>query len=130
MAEREGIVPEGGGSRYSYSPGLRFGDVLYVSGQVPIDPATGHKPEDFADQVRLALENVRRVAVAAGARLEDAVRVGVYLTDLANFEAMDAIYRTFFEQPLPARTTIQAGLNAVDIEIDAIIALNRTDALP
>ena len=94
------------------------------------DPATGHKPEAFADQVRLALENVRRVAAAAGARLEDAVRVGVYLTDLANFEAMDAIYRTFFEEPLPARTTIQAGLNAVDIEIDAIIALKRTDALP
>ncbi|HEX3617638.1 MAG TPA: RidA family protein [Solirubrobacteraceae bacterium] len=128
MAEREGIVPQGGGSRYGYSPGLRRGDVLYVSGQVPIDPATGSKPEAFADQVRLTLENVRRVAVAAGGRLEDAVRVGVYLTDLANFEAMDAIYRTYFEDPLPARTTIQAGLNAVQIEIDAIIALNPAAA--
>ena len=125
MVERQGIVPKDGGSRYSYSPGLRFGDVLYVSGQVPIDPLTGAKPSDFADQVRLSLENVRRVAVAAGARLEDAVRVGVYLTDLANFEAMDQIYRTFFEEPLPARTTIQAGLNAVDVEIDAIIAISR-----
>jgi 2-iminobutanoate/2-iminopropanoate deaminase len=128
MVERQGIVPKDGGSRFSYSPGLRCGDVLYVSGQVPIDPATGHKPQAFADQVRLSLENVRRVAVAAGARLEDAVRVGVYLSDLENFQAMDEIYRTFFEDPLPARTTIQAGLNAVDIEIDAIIGLSREDA--
>ena len=123
MVQRHGIVPASGGSRYSYSPGLRHGDVLYVSGQVPIDPLTGDKPSAFADQVRLSLENVRRVAVAAGARLEDALRVGVYLSDLANFEAMDEIYRTYFEDPLPARTTIQAGLNGVDIEIDAIIAV-------
>jgi 2-iminobutanoate/2-iminopropanoate deaminase len=123
MVEREGISPAGGASKYGYSPGLRCGNVLYVSGQVPIDPLTGDKPELFADQVRLALENVRRVAAAAGARLEDAVRVGVYLSDLSNFLEMDAIYRTFFEDPLPARTTIEAGLNAVDIEIDAIIAL-------
>jgi reactive intermediate/imine deaminase len=125
MAERQGIVPQGAASRWSYSPGLRDGDLLYVSGQVPIDPATGEKPGDFADQVHLTLENLRRVAVAAGGRLEDAVRVGVYLSDLANFEAMDAIYRTFFEEPLPARTTVQAGLNAVAIEIDAIIALDQ-----
>lgn len=128
MVQRQGIVPQDGRSRYSYSPGLRHGDLLYVSGQVPIDPLTADKPSDFADQVRLALENVRRVAVAAGGRLEDAVRVGVYLSDLANFEAMDQIYRTFFEEPLPARTTIQAGLNGVDIEIDAIIALGRDEA--
>lgn len=56
------------------------------------------------------------------------MRVGVYLTDLANFEAMDAIYRTYFEDLLPARTTIQVGLNAVQIEIDAIIALNPAAA--
>lgn len=124
MVERQGIAAQGGGSRYSYSPGLRSGGMLYVSGQVPIDPLTGDKPAEFSDQVRLALENVRRVAAAAGGRLQDAVRVGVYLADLANFEAMDQIYRTFFEDPLPARTTIQAGLNAVDIEIDAIIALD------
>lgn len=124
MVERHGVVPSGGGSRYSYTPGIRSGGVLYVSGQVPIDPLTGEKPADFADQVRLALENVRRVATAAGGRLEDAVRVGVYLSDLTNFEAMDQIYGTFFEEPLPARTTIQAGLNAVDVEIDAIIALS------
>jgi 2-iminobutanoate/2-iminopropanoate deaminase len=130
MVERQGIIPEGRGSRYSYSPGLRSGETLYVSGQVPIDPLTGEKPAEFADQVRLALENVRRVATAAGGRLEDAVRVGVYLSDLANFEAMDQIYRTFFEEPLPARTTIQAGLNAVDIEIDAIISLTRADTQP
>ena len=128
MGERQGIVPQGGRSRYSYSPGLRHGDVLYVSGQVPIDPATGDEPDVFADQVRLSLENVRRVAAAAGGRLEDAVRIGVYLTDLTNFEEMDRIYRTFFEEPLPARTTLQAGLNAVLIEVDAIIALPRAQA--
>ena len=128
MVEREGIAPPDGASRYSYSPGLRCGDVLYVSGQVPIDPLTGEKPSDFGEQVRLSLENVRRVAAAAGGRLEDALRVGVYLSDLANFEAMDAIYRTFFAEPLPARTTIQAGLNAVEIEVDAIIALPRAAA--
>jgi 2-iminobutanoate/2-iminopropanoate deaminase len=68
------------------------------------------------------------VATAAAGCLDDAAPVGVYLSDLANFEAIDQIYRTFFEEPLPARTTIQAGLNAVDIEVDAIIALSREDA--
>ncbi len=124
MAEREGIIPDNGPPpRYGYSPGIRYGETLYVSGQVPVDPATGNRPVAFADQVQLCLENVRRVAAAAGARLEDALRVGVFLSDLTHFEEMDAIFRTFFGEPLPARTTVQVGLNGVDIEIDAIIAV-------
>lgn len=124
MIEREGVVPkEGPSSRFGYSPGVRWRDTLYVSGQVPVDPVTGIRPPEFAEQVRLCLDNVRRVAQAAGGRLEDAVKVGVYLADLANFEEMDAVYRTCFTDPLPARTTVQAGLNGVAIEIDAVIGL-------
>lgn len=122
MIQRQEIVPsEGRRSPYSYSPGILVEGMLFVSGQVPVDPVTGTMASGFANQMRLCLENVRRVAVAAGGRLEDAVRVGVYLADLANFEEMDTIYQTFFEQPFPARTTLQVGLNGVDVEIDAVI---------
>lgn len=124
MVEREAVVPTDSPSvRFAYSPGIRWVNTLYVSGQVPVDPATGARPVEFADQVRLCLANVQRVAQAAGGRLEDAVKVGVYLADLANFEEMDALYRAVFTDPLPARTTVQVGLNGVAIEIDAIIAL-------
>lgn len=125
MVKRERVVlRDGPRGRFAYSPGLKWGNTLYVSGQVPVDPATGGCPDEFGEQVRLCLGNVRRVAEAAGGRLEDAVKVGVYLADLANFEEMDRLYRTFFTDPLPARTTVQVGLNGVAIEIDAIIGLN------
>ena len=108
---------------FSYSQGIVAGGFLFVSGQVPVDPATKAVPEAFADQVRRAMQNVAAIAEAAGARLADAVRVGVYLADLADFEEMDRVYREYFEEPLPARTTVGVALLGFGVEVDAVIAL-------
>ncbi len=108
---------------FSYSQGIVAHGFLFVSGQVPVDPATKAVPEAFADQVRRAMDNVAAVAEAAGARLSDAVRVGVYLADLADFEEMDRVYREYFEEPLPARTTLGTALLGFAVEVDAVIAL-------
>jgi len=107
---------------FSYSQGIASGDFLFVSGQVPVDPVTKAVPASFDDQVRRALANV---AEAAGTGLANAVRVGVYLADLANFEAMDKVYREHFQEPLPSRTTLGVSLPGFAIEIDAVIALGN-----
>jgi 2-iminobutanoate/2-iminopropanoate deaminase len=111
--------------KFSYSQGVVAGDLLFVSGQGPVDPVTKVAPEGFGDQVRTTLDNVAAIAEAAGARLADAVRVGVYLADLENFAEMDAIYREYFQSPLPARTTVGAALRDIAIEIDAVVAVRR-----
>lgn len=107
----------------SYSQGVVSGGLVFVSGQVPLDPVTRTVPNDFADQVRRALDNVAAIAEAAGARLADAVRIGVFLANLDDFGKMDAVYREYFEDPMPARTTVGAGIRGYDVEIDAVIAL-------
>jgi 2-iminobutanoate/2-iminopropanoate deaminase len=106
-----------------YSQGVVSGGLLFVSGQVPLDPFTRTVPDEFAAQVRRALDNVAAIAEAAGARLTDAVRVGVFLANLDDFSRMDAVYREYFHDPMPARTTVGAGIRGYDIEIDAVIAL-------
>lgn len=107
----------------SYSQGVVSGGLLFVSGQVPLDPVTRTVPDDFSDRVRRALDNVAAIAEAAGARLADAVRIGVFLVNLDDFSKMDAVYREYFEDPMPARTTVGAGIRGYDIEIDAVIVL-------
>lgn len=115
---------------FAYSQAVRFNGFLFISGQVPIDVATGQVPRDFSAQVLQALDNVEAIARAAGARLSDAVKVGVYLDDPSRFEEMDVAYRTRFVDPLPARTTVVAGLRGFAIEIDAIIAIPDMDGSP
>ena len=109
--------------RYSYSQGVIAGGFLFVSGQVGIDPVTRELREDFAGKVRQALTNVAAIAEAAGASITDAVRVGVFLEDSTLIGDMDEIYREYFTEPRPARTTVQAGLRGLGVEIDAVIAL-------
>jgi 2-iminobutanoate/2-iminopropanoate deaminase len=91
-----------------FSPAVRGpGDALYLSGQVGTDPATGKLVDGgVAAQAERALRNLQAVLEAAGRSLDDAVRVGVYLTDMGDFAAMNEVYGRFFSQPYPARTTI------------------------
>ena len=109
--------------RFSYSQGIIAAGLLFIAGQVPIDPETGSTAESFADQVDQTLRNLAAVAEAAGGSLADAVRVNVYLEDIDRVQEMDAIYRGYFAEPLPARTTIRAGLRGFLVEMDAIVAL-------
>ena len=99
------------------------GTLVYLAGQGPFLPSGEKVDGSFADRARQTFTNLAAVAEAAGGSLADAVRVGVYLQDLDDFPAMNEVYRTFFDEPRPARTTIQAGLLGFDIEVDAVLAL-------
>jgi 2-iminobutanoate/2-iminopropanoate deaminase len=101
------------------------GRLLFISGQGPIDPATGaFVVESFEQQARLTLDNVRAVAEAAGGTLANAVKVSAFLSDMAHFAAFNAIFSEYFPAPRPARTTIPAALVGFDIEVDAVVALD------
>lgn len=110
-----------------YSHAVRSGQLLFCSGQIPLDPATGEVVgEAPAEQARRCLENLRAVCDAAGTTLDRALRVTVYMTDLSAFAAVNEVYAEFFagDQP-PARVTV--GVSALprgaQVEIDAIVAL-------
>jgi reactive intermediate/imine deaminase len=111
-------APSGG-----YSQGIVAGEFLYLSGQGPYDAAGGRVGTTVAEQVRRVLENLDAVARAAGGSLRNAVRVGMYISDMAHFDEMDAEYRRFFSDPMPARTTIQSDLVGFDVEGDAVVWL-------
>ena len=124
MSEKEIIISdELPAPKGPYSPAIRAGGFVFVSGQGPNDPATGEVVKrDIQQQTRLVLENVRAILVAAGSSLEKVVNTNVYLSDIANFAAMNEVYATFFTADPPARTTIQAAALplGIDVEIDAI----------
>jgi 2-iminobutanoate/2-iminopropanoate deaminase len=106
-----------------YSSALRVGQLLFVSGQVPFDPATGTMVEgDIAAQTRRVLLNVQALVDAAGLSMANIVRTTVFLADMNDFAAMNEVYKTFFAEPYPARSTVQAARLPRDsrIEIDAI----------
>jgi 2-iminobutanoate/2-iminopropanoate deaminase len=109
-----------------YSQAIRAGHFLFVSGQVPIDPATGELVSGtIGDQTRRALQNIGEILKAAGGSFQQVVRTTVYLADLGDFPAMNEAYATFFAAPQPARSTIQAARLPKDarIEIDVIAFL-------
>jgi 2-iminobutanoate/2-iminopropanoate deaminase len=106
-----------------YSPAVRAGQLLFVSGQIPVNPATGEMVHgDVAAQTRRVLENIRLLVTAAGLSLQAVVRTTVYLSDLGDFRAMNDAYSEFFDEPYPARSTVQAARLPRDarVEIDAI----------
>lgn len=106
----------------AYSPGVRAGGLLFVSGQVPRDPRTGELVggEDVAAQTRQVLTNVRGVLEAGGASIRDVVAVTVYLTDVDNWGAFDAVYRETFTAPFPTRAVVGASLRGILVEVSAI----------
>ena len=111
-------APRGG----LYSHAVAAGGLVFLAGQVGRDPETNELTESFEEQARLVFRNLEAVAQAAGGSLTDAVRIGVYLRDMANFEAMNRIYAELVSQPYPARTTIQSDI-PFEIEADAVLAI-------
>ncbi len=109
-----------------YVQAIRAGDLLFCSGQIPLDPATGELVGgDAAAQAQRCLTSLQAVAAEAGGDLKDAVKCTIYLTDLADFAAVNAVYETFVGDPAPARVTVQVAAlpKGADVEIDAIVAL-------
>ena len=109
-----------------YSHAVKSNGLIFLSGQTPIDPNTGSLVEgSVADQTRRCLDNLAVVAAAAGASLDDAVRMGIYVTDISTFKEVNEAYGSYFASDPPARSTI--GVAALPlgaaVEIDAILAL-------
>jgi len=110
-----------------YSQAIRAGASLYCSGQLGLDPATGELVAGgVGAEARRALENLRAVVSAAGGSLDDVVRTTIYLVDLADFAAVNAIYAEFFNEPYPSRVTIGAAAlpKSGRVEIDALAIID------
>ncbi len=109
-----------------YSQAVRAGNLLFASGQIPLDPATGAMVEgDISAQTRRVLDNIGAILREAGASYENVVRTTVFLADMNDFPAMNAAYATYFTAPAPARSTVQAARLPKDarVEIDIIAVL-------
>ena len=105
----------------AYSPGVRAGNLLFVSGQTPRDVATGQiQGTTFEEQTRLTLANLERIVVAAGASLSAVVSVTVYLADEDNWGTFDQIYRSVFSPPYPTRAVVGSQLRGIMVEVSAI----------
>lgn len=113
----------------AYEQAIISGDLIFVSGQVATDPATGTiQTTSIEEQVGQTLHNLEAIVRAAGGDRRDIVRCGVFLADLNDFAAMNRAYKEFFGDVLPARTTVQAGLGTLRVEIDAIAVRSRRSA--
>jgi 2-iminobutanoate/2-iminopropanoate deaminase len=110
--------------RGPYSPAVRAGGFIYVSGQIPIDPVTNQTVlGDVKAETRQVLSNIQRILEGCGATMADVVRCGVFLVDVKDFAAMNEVYAEFFGDAKPARTTIAVAalpLQGAKIEIDAV----------
>jgi reactive intermediate/imine deaminase len=116
--------PDAPGAIGTYSQGIRAGNTVYLSGQLPLDPRTGELlTGDMHAQVRQVFRNLAAVATAAGASLSDAVRVTVYLTDLKHFPVVNEVMAEFFPQPYPARAAIGVASlpRGATVEADAVL---------
>jgi reactive intermediate/imine deaminase len=110
----------------TYSQAMRAGNTVYLSGQIPLDPATGEMVAgDMEAQVRRVFENLKALAAAADSDLDHAVRVTVYLTDLQHFALVNRVMAEYFSQPYPARAALGVAAlpKGAAVEIDAILEL-------
>jgi 2-iminobutanoate/2-iminopropanoate deaminase len=121
MPKQQITIQSGAATSGPYSPGLRAGDFIFVSGQVPRDPATGQiVGEAIEEQTTQVLENIKAILEAGGATLADVVKVNAHLTDLSLFDRYNKVYVTYFPDPKPTRTTVGSQLLGFLVEIDAI----------
>jgi len=110
----------------AYSPAVRAGDFVFISGQVPVDPKTQKVvSEDFETQVRQTLSNVKAALGAAGATLDDVVSVIAYLTSMDDWGKFNDIYKETFHAPYPTRTAVGAMLRGFKVEVSAVAYLKR-----
>ena len=115
-------TPPGG----HYSQGIKFGNLLFTAGQVPVDPTTSElRNSSIEEETRQTLDNLKAVAEAAGTSLKNTLKVTVFLTDMKLFPRFNSVYTEYFPENPPARSTVQVGplLREVHVEIEAIIAI-------
>ncbi len=118
VTAEKGVKPAGPYSHATVANGF-----VFVSGQGPFDPETNSAPDAFADQVRQTFENLSVVLEAAETGLGEVVKVNAYLTDLTRFADFNEVYREFFPNNPPARTTVATGLLGILVEVDCIAVI-------
>jgi 2-iminobutanoate/2-iminopropanoate deaminase len=117
---------EGPQPRGPYSQAIIAEGFVFVAGQGPANPSTNQlELGDIASETRRTLQNIQAILEAAGSSLRDVVRVGVFLADIKDFDAMNAVYREFFTEDPPARTTVGAQLPRIKVEIDCIARVSN-----
>jgi 2-iminobutanoate/2-iminopropanoate deaminase len=129
MMRKEILTEKGAAPVGPYSQAIvAKGKLVFVSGQGPVDPATGQmKPGGIAGQAEQVFENIAAILEAAGTSWEHVVRVGIFLTDMKDFAEMNGIYQRYLTKPFPARTTVQAVLPmpGMLIEVDCIAVVPK-----
>ena len=112
----------------SYSQAVGFENIIYLSGQIPIIPETNQiLAKDFKEQVKQVFSNLQQVALAGNSRLENCLKLTIFLTDMGNFSSVNAVMREIFSEPFPARAVVEVSTlpKGVEVEIDAIIAVTK-----
>jgi 2-iminobutanoate/2-iminopropanoate deaminase len=110
-----------------YSQAVRAGDLLFVSGQIPLDPKTGELVRGgISEETKKVLDNLKAIIEAAGGSLGDVVKTTIFLKDMGSFAAVNEVYGTYFPQPFPARATVEVARlpRDVNVEIEAIAKLS------
>lgn len=110
----------------TYSQAVRSGDLVFISGQIPLDPKTMTLKEGFAEQTHQVFQNLKAVVEAAGGTMNQLVKVNIFVMDLDNFATLNEIMAEYFEQPYPARAAVQvAGIpKGAEVEMEAILDLS------
>ena len=109
-----------------YSHAVVANGFVYISGQGPIQPETGEMPDSFEEQVRQTLNNVKTILEAAGSGLDHVVKVNAYITDLTRFSQFNEVYKEFFQNAPPARTTVATALLGMLVEVDCVAIVEQT----
>ena len=108
-----------------YSQAVKTDDLVFVSGQLPIDPSSGTMPEGITAQTKMSLTNIREILKASDIQMSNVLKVTVFLNDMNDFADMNAVYETFFEEPYPARAAVEVARLPKDalVEIEAIASI-------
>lgn len=105
-----------------YSQAIDLGEVVFTSGQIPVDPVTGNIPADVKEQTKQSLSNVKAILEAAGTGMDKVIKTTVFISDMEKFAAVNEVYATFFTEPYPARSCVEVARLPKDVmvEIEAI----------
>jgi len=126
--KRNIVLLPGSKSAAPISAGVKIGELLYTSGQVGIDRVKGEIPPDIGDQTRLCLETLRKIVKEARGNFEDVVKVNVYLTNMDDFDAMNKVYKEYFPEAFPARTTVgnvRLANPKLKVEMELVAVVNE-----
>ena len=118
------VSPDAPAAIGPYSQGIVNNDLVFTSGQLPINPATKAMPEDVSEQAKQSLTNLKAVLEAGGAGMDTVIKVTVFLADIADFGKVNEVYNTFFKEPYPARSCFAVGALPLGarVEIEAVAA--------